>query len=289
MVVDIRDRFGKYAEASLLGAGRGLIALPIEHPLDTVKTRCQASLGIKSAFAITKEIYKTHGIRGFYAGAVPNGIRLAVKQMYRYPMMCAFPPFFRGVIPLETQRRNPDTVPVLTALTIASFETLFICPLERCKVVLMTSKIQGHPLKEFFHSIQGQLRSQLLRGIGAVYTRQIATWSSFLVSDARVKTWEKQRTQTDTLSFSSLMRVSLVVGLINTAANMPFDVVKTALQQKDPVADEGLWRILTKTYRVYGLQGLYAGWRPRMVQYMLQSAFTVTLLEQLERNWTQKR
>lgn len=283
----IQERYGKYVEASLVGAGRGLIALPIEHPLDTVKTRCQAFPNM-SAWKVTKTIQEVDGIRGFYKGAVPNGVRLAVKQVYRYPMMLAFPNFFRETIPKDLQKNNPDMVPIFTALSIASFETFIVTPLERCKVVLMTSEVKRHALRDFFRLSQGHLRSELFRGVRAVYIRQIATWASFLVSDKRAKDWEKKRMQTDNLSFTSLMRVSLVVGIINTAANMPFDVIKTSLQKKDPVLDEGLWKVLRKHYTTHGISGLYAGWKPRMIQYMIQSAFTVSLLDRLERSWRHK-
>lgn len=285
MSVYFQERFGKYFEASLLGAGRGLIALPLEHPLDVIKTRSQATLEIKSVWEITRRIYASGGMRGFYSGAIPNGARLAVKQMYRYPMMLAFPSFFKESLPAEFQRTHPDVVPITTALSIASFETFFVCPLERCKVFLMTSDTKEKLLREFFRLNKGHLRIELFRGIGAVYARQISSWASFLVSDKRVKEWEKNRTQTKQLSFNSLMLTSGIVGLINTAANMPFDVAKTALQKREHLSSDGLWKALKSIYQQHGLLGIYAGWKPRMLQYMLQSAFTVTLLDRLERSW----
>lgn len=282
------EKLGKYIEASLIGAGRGLIALPLEHPLDTIKTKSQATPEIKSSWEVASKIYQTAGIRGFYAGAVPNGIRLAIKQMYRYPMMLAFPKVFKENFPTNFQKRHPDAVPLSTALSIATFETYIICPLERCKVVLMTSDAKGHPLRDFFRSHQGHLRSALFRGITTVYVRQIVAWGSFLLADKRAKDWERKRTQTQQLSFQSLMLVSLIVGSVNTAANMPFDAAKTSLQKRDPFQDTNLLKTLKKIYEHHGIHGMYAGWKPRMIQYMLQSAFTVTILDKLERSWSAK-
>lgn len=132
------------------------------------------------------------------------------------------------------------------------------------------------------------MHTELFRGMRAVYARQISSWASFLVSDNRVKEWEKKRTQTEELSFASLMRASFLVGVINTIANMPFDTAKTALQKHDPLPDNNLWKTLEKIYHTHGIQGLYAGWKPRMIQYMLQSAFTVTLLDRLDKSWKGK-
>jgi hypothetical protein len=42
-------------------------------------------------------------------------------------------------------------------------------------------------------------------------------------------------------------------------------------------------------YQSYGIRGLYLGWQVRMIQYMIQSVFTVTLLEKLERAWDRRK
>lgn len=278
------NELDKYLEASLYGAGRGLIALPVEHPLDMVKTRSQAFPEQKS-WEITKKIFQNKGFLGFYTGAIPNGIRLAVKQMYRYPMMLSLPRFFEGILPSSFHKKYQDIIPFATAVTIATLESFIICPLERGKVFLMTYNKQSINISGFFTMYKGKIRKELFRGVGAVYTRQISTWASFLVSDKRVKNWEKRRTNTEELSFTSLMKVSFIVGCINTAFNMPFDVAKTSLQKQEHFSNKHCWNALKTTYIHHGMPGLYAGWKPRMIQYMLQSAFTVTLLERLERSW----
>jgi hypothetical protein len=179
----IREKLGLYPEAAIVGAGRGLLALPLEHPLDVIKTRAQAAPEIRSTWEIAKKAYQSGGIRGFYSGAIPNGTRLAIKQMYRYPMMLSIPQFFKKTIPVDFQKRHHDIEPIVTALSIASFETFIISPLERCKVFLMTNDAKNKQLREFFQRNQGHLRVELFRGIRAVYVKQIASWASFLVSD----------------------------------------------------------------------------------------------------------
>jgi solute carrier family 25 carnitine/acylcarnitine transporter 20/29 len=283
----IQERFGKYIEASLVGAARGLLALPIEHPLDVVKTTAQAHPEITSSLELARKVYAREGIRGFYKGALPNGARLALKQSYRYPMMLSFPKLYEGFFPVAFQEALPDAVPTATAISISTFESWIICPFERGKVVLMTS--EGKKLlRQFFARNQGHLRQELFRGVLAVYARQLASWGSFLVTDKRVKTWERKRTQTEQLSLCSLMWISFVVGAINTAVNIPFDTAKTQLQKKDPLLNETLRSTLKKIYRAHGVHGLYAGWRPRMIQYMLHAVFTVSLLEHLEQSWKHK-
>jgi hypothetical protein len=40
-----------------------------------------------------KHIYSEKGIKGFYAGSIPNMGRNIVKGIYRYPMMISMPIF----------------------------------------------------------------------------------------------------------------------------------------------------------------------------------------------------
>lgn len=277
----------KYFVAATVGAGRGLVSLPIEHPFDTIKTRVQATQ--KPIFSAVHIIIKNEGVGGFYAGAIPNAIRLATKQVYRYPMMLALPPFFEGIIPRSMQEDHKTLPQIATGLTIAHFETGFICPWERLKTYLMTKEdVKGKKIRQFIQEHRGAMWSEVTRGLNAVYVRQMATWVSFLVADKKFKDMERERTKTQQLSFESLLRVSLMVGSVNTLANMPFDVLKTQLQQSKFIHNEGVIQTMHKIYLRYGAKGLYAGWQVRMLQYMIQSAFTVTILDQLEGSFKKK-
>jgi hypothetical protein len=203
-------------------------------------------------------------------------------------MMLGFPPFFQKKLPQSIKTEYPSSVKVATGLSIASFEALIINPLERLKVYLMTNQKQGNKITTFFRQHQGKLLPEMSRGLGALYLKQISSWVSFLVADEKVKKWERQNTGTQQLSFFSLMKVSFIVGGINTVANMPFDMLKTTLQKQNYVVNEGLFKTATRVIREHGIKGMYAGWPVRMSQYMIQSAFTVTVLEKLEFSWKSK-
>ncbi|MBY0529617.1 MAG: MC/SLC25 family protein [Rhabdochlamydiaceae bacterium] len=281
MTSSIFERFEHYIQASLLGAGQGMMALALEHPLDVVKTTSQADPEIRSSWEVARKIYMREGLLGFYKGAIPNGARLALKQSYRYPMMLFFPKLYEEIIPAEVQKAIPDAEPTATAVSLATIETWISCPFERGKVYLMTSQ-EKNPLRQFFILNKGRLQKELFRGITAVYARQLSSWGSFLIANNRLKTWERNRTQSEKLSFFSLLWISFVIGAINTCVDMPFDTAKTHLQKRTAPLNETLRSTLKKVYLAHGVKGLYAGWRPRMIQYMLQAVYTVSLLEHLE-------
>lgn len=130
-------KLDKYAEATVAGAWRGLIGMPLEHPLEMIKTKWQ-SLVITNPhakpatnttfFSISKHIYQHHnGVQGFYHGLLPNCTRAMIKTAYRFPMMIHIPNLFASV---STDLRVQQ---MLTAGTIATVEAFIICPLERLK------------------------------------------------------------------------------------------------------------------------------------------------------------
>ena len=139
--MDRWDRSSQLLISAAIGVSRTIGGLPLEHPLDTIRTRWQANpTHSRNALEVTREIYKSKGFLGFYSGAIPNTTRRAVKQTYRWPMMLFFPNFYRNhVLSDRIQQNYPRLPKILTGLSIANFEILVINPLERLKVWLMTS------------------------------------------------------------------------------------------------------------------------------------------------------
>ncbi|OJX09504.1 MAG: hypothetical protein BGO77_06230 [Caedibacter sp. 37-49] len=279
----------KYLEVSFSGALRGLIPLPIEHPFDFMKTRMQANLGAKSAFNMVQEIYQQDGLKGFYAGVIPNGTRLMIKHAYRWPMMLAFPNFFDKFLPEETKTEYPSLKKFLTGGTIASFETLIICPLERLQVWLMTTYRDEKTLGNFYQQNRGNLKKELYRGLNASYPKQLVTWISFLVADEKCKALAREYTGEKELSFTTLLSVSFVVGAINAVITLPFGCIKTQMQKHNPVKSNTLISVTRQIYQNSGIKGFYAGWPVKLAQFMVRSLFTVTLFEKLEKKWNNSK
>lgn len=279
------SEFAKYLDASLVGASRGIAGLIIEHPFDCVKTLRQAQIGQNSYSALIKQVYTQEGMRGFYAGISPNSCRVAIKQAYRWPMMLFFPWLYGTLLPSNLIKAAPFANKALTGVTIASLEAFIICPLERLKIWLMTAYKNQKRLRNFFIENKSKMLPELFRGIKASYTRQIITWVSFLVADEKCKDFARQFSGQQQLSFGLLLIVSIVVGLINTLLIMPFDCAKTRLQMYSYVKKNSVFNVMKEVWQQGGIRGLYAGWQSRMLQYTINSAFTVTVFEKLEQLW----
>lgn len=85
-----------------------------------------------------KDIYQNKGIKGFYAGSLPNLTRVLVKNSYRYPLMVGLPKFYNNNLP-ESINNNKFLLKLLTGSSIALVESIITCPIERIKVYFMTT------------------------------------------------------------------------------------------------------------------------------------------------------
>jgi hypothetical protein len=85
-----------------------------------------------------REIYHNKGVKGFYAGALPNMTRCILKNSYRYPLMVGLPTFYKNYLP-DSIREKKTLLRFLTGGSIALVEATLTCPIERLKVFFMTT------------------------------------------------------------------------------------------------------------------------------------------------------
>lgn len=281
------DRTSQLVISAVIGVSRTIGGLPLEHPLDTIRTRWQANPAYsQNALQVAREIYKSKGFLGFYSGAIPNTTRRAIKQTYRWPMMLFFPNFYRDHVLLDSIQKNYPRLPkILTGLSIANFEILVINPLERLKVWLMTSP-KRISLLEFFRQRvnSSEIVRELYRGTSAVFYRQNVSWVTFLYTDELTKAKFREYKQTQDLSHIDLLIAGMIVGLVNTGAMMPFDYVKTQ-KQKFFQNNHSMIDIFKTTLKQDGIGRFYVGWKVYLIQYAIVAILTVNVLDKLEQTF----
>ena len=82
-------------------------------------------------------ILKEKGVKGLYAGSIPNYTRCLLKNTYKYPLMVGLPAFYKQKMPSK-MTENASLAKFLTGFSIALIESLILCPIERVKVHFMT-------------------------------------------------------------------------------------------------------------------------------------------------------
>ncbi len=93
---------------------------------------------MKNEFAIIREIYGNKGLKGFYAGSIPNLTRCILKNTYRYPLMVGLPRFYAEKLPSIVRERK-SFLKILSGISIGLVEASLTCPIERIKVYFMTT------------------------------------------------------------------------------------------------------------------------------------------------------
>ena len=260
----------EYAYISLVGLARGMALLPIEHPLEFIKTRQQVSPG-QSALNIIKETW-SYGPKRFYSGLVPNALRCSIKQAYRFPLMISVPKFYKTLGVSEVSSQN------LAGLTIALIESYIICPLERVKTWLMTAPLSS--LLGFLK--QKQALTELFSGVSPLMLRQSVSWVTFLGGNSVLRELFRELEGTRELSYSSLCLCGTLVGILNVSAIMPLDFAKTHLQKYENLTWKGLRQdIALHSGFLQRLRVVYSGWQMRMIQYIIHALATVSILEKL--------
>lgn len=266
--------------ASIVGMMRGAVSLVFEHPLDVVKTYWQAHPSKLGVLSVISEVHTLKGWQGFYSGALPNVLRVMLKQAYRCPLMILVPVLF-GVMTSSVWG-----VSILSGLSIAIIEVWIITPLERFKVWLMTYQRFSGGVRAFIKELRHNVLHTLYKGLQVTMIRQVVSWVTFLLVHDQLMVWVKTDVESVRhISLYMLLWVGLIEGVINTAAVMPFDCVKTHQQKMNANEFDHTIRQMVGIYRQYGVRGLYVGWQARMVQYMVNSGFTVVALERLREQW----
>ena len=224
-----------YLKTAGIGLARVTIGFPVEHPIDSIKTQWQARPHLKSEFAIIKLIYSEKGIKGFYAGALPNYVRCILKNCYKYPLMIGLPKTFQKKV------ENHKLCKFLTGITIAFVEACITCPLERVKVHFMTFNPfqlqQKLSYKTFSKDIQGKMFKELFRGFTPLFLRQLVSWSTLLQTDHFAKTKIRKALEIEShqkIPALYLVPASVLVALVNTSFVMPLDCVKTHMEKVNP-------------------------------------------------------
>lgn len=273
--------YSHLATSSFCGIIRAAIGMPIEYPLDCIKTNWQANPELKSTKQVVQLIYRQHGIYGFYNGWIPSTVQRTFEQAYRFPLVIAIPKFYKKHLPKNVQSYFSGIDKGLTGITIATFET-FVSPFERIKVWEATKE---HRKLSFFSELKNKKSNkifELYKGVRASYAKSLVSWTTFLLTDHWFKQFAKQYEGKKELNALSLAIVSLSVGIVCTMVVLPIDVVKTHMQMVNPSEHVGILRNITYIIKKYGFRGIIVGWPIKMTTSTLQTALTVTTLEKVQ-------
>ena len=179
----------------------------------------------KSVTETIKQINMQKGWKGLYSGFNVNLVRVATKQLYRWPLWIGFSGFYNDLL----GNANEVYKQTLIGCTIAFAELVFICPFERMKIWLMTTKTKEQTKVLNYFKLHSTFL-ELYAGFIPLFFRQGLSWASFLAASESFQNIAKEYKGSDRLTPSELFLVSIPVSLVNTFFIMPADCIKTFYQ-----------------------------------------------------------
>mmetsp|Transcript_28462 Transcript_28462/g.28240 ORF Transcript_28462/g.28240 Transcript_28462/m.28240 type:complete len:289 (+) Transcript_28462:6-872(+) len=264
--------------SSLSGMLKSIIALPIQHPLDTLKVNYQIQNKLKNEFEVIKHIHAERGgVKGFYYGYMANQSKQIFKASYRYPLLSCLPRFYAGLFGSKYEDHK-YAMRILTSFSLAIIEATLITPFERLQVFLMTSKFGDSNYRDFFDMIKTKARKELFKGYSPYILKQCVSWTIFLQADQfykyRIRNLFKIPDE-KMITGWKLGICSLLTSFTTVLSVMPFDNIKTYLQKHNIELKDGS-RVKTNEnqftvrnaikgiYAKRGIRGFYVGWRVRI-------------------------
>ena len=281
----------------LAGSIAGSIGVGVAFPLDTLKTKAQVigqqlqlqqridtttttdtHMAPMNMFQITKLIYQTDGLSGFFGGV--KGM-MAGQAMIKAAAFSANTFMFNTL--MDSHDWGTNTVPpLIIAAGFAGFVTSFlVAPIERIKVMMQASDTYTNEwecgaavlAKEGWIGLLG-------RGLGPTLAREVPSYGIYFVVYGILS--------------QSLGWIGPAAPLINGAlAGMacwipvyPIDVVKTMVQNTEGGTKVSSWAVATQIYKTGGIGAFFDGLTPKMLRAALNHSVTFYLYDIIMKSWT---
>ena len=213
----------------IAGTFGGSIGTIISHPFDTLRINLQVNPKL-SIFEITKNIYKSNGIRGFYKGLSPPLLGISLEKSI------VFGTFYN----LE---KNPNCQNKIVNGFIAGFlSTIIVTPVERLKIALQTNQ-----------SIKNIKMNTLYSGWTTTIFRESPGYAIYFKTYEMLKPLKIFRLENDS-KLKTFINGSLS-GMSAWLFIYPSDRVKTLVQNKN----EKTLNIIKEIYKTEGFRGYYRG------------------------------
>jgi hypothetical protein len=245
------------------------IRLALEYPFWSIRVNMQSNpIENTSMFTSAKNIYKSGGFKGFYAGATPYFLGSLCKQAYRLPAISLLPGYFKSWVP-ESWENNYGLPHIAAASSLALAETTVFGPIER----LVRYKMVHNKLSKI--SIRF-----LYTGTGVNLAQNMLCWNLFSMLENFGQTQAKHLLKKEDLSITETFGVGLFVGVSMTLVTQPVDALQTFAQTRPVTNDQPLFTAYKNHIKQHGLlKSCFAGTKAALIQGVIGASATVFALE----------
>ncbi|KAK9894977.1 mitochondrial carrier [Cystobasidium minutum MCA 4210] len=274
--------------ALIAGTTAGAVEGFITYPFESLKTysqlakRAGASTQAVSPIAVARDVYKTQGIKGFYAGCGALVTGNAVKAGVRFT---SYDYFKRMLVNQDGKLTGPRSL--AAGLGAGMLEAIIaVTPSEAIKTKLVDDARSANPrFRNMFHGTGLIIKEQGIRGIYSglfpVMMRQSANSAVRFWSYSSIKSLVQGSTRPgEQLPTAITFLIGAAAGTITVYCTMPLDTLKTRMQGLD--AKQQYRNTFHAAYRIFNEEGILAFWRgttPRLGRLILSGGIVFTVVE----------
>ncbi|OWT38221.1 tricarboxylate transporter [Cryptococcus neoformans Bt1] len=269
----------------LAGASAGMSESFITYPTEYVKTMSQ--LGSRGHHAIAqlspsvviKDTLARRGITGFYRGCSPVIAGNALKAGTRFFTYESIRDLLRGPDGKLSTASN-----VLAGVGAGCVESIVaVTPSEAIKTRLIESQragvvTQGGSIAIVGSMIRTESITSLYRGLVPTMMKQSANSAVRFTSYQAMKDYAMRKNGGHQPGNGTIMAIGAVAGVITVYATMPFDVVKTRMQQSS-VRYKSTLDCLVRSLKDDGVLVFWRGASPRVARLIVSGTVTFVIYE----------
>ncbi|KAJ0262129.1 Mitochondrial substrate carrier family protein [Hirschfeldia incana] len=245
---------GDVLKSALAGGLASALSTSLMHPIDTIKTRVQAStLSFPEVIAKLPEI----GVRGVYKGSIPailgqfssHGLRTGIFEASKLVLINFAP-----------------NLPEIQVQSIASFCSTLLGTAVRIPCEVLKQRLQAGMFNNVGEAIVGTWKQDgpggFFRGTGATLCREVPLYVVGMGLYAESKKMVAQALGRELEAWETIA-VGAVSGGIAAVVTTPFDVMKTRMMTATPGRPISMSMVAISVLRHEGPLGLFKGAVPR--------------------------
>ncbi|KAH0930364.1 hypothetical protein HID58_016091 [Brassica napus] len=245
---------GDVLKSALAGGLASALSTSLLHPIDTIKTRVQAStLSFPEVIAKLPEI----GVRGVYKGSIPailgqfssHGLRTGIFEASKLVLINFAP-----------------NLPEIQIQSIASFCSTLLGTAVRIPCEVLKQRLQAGMFNNVGEAIVGTWKQDgpggFFRGTGATLCREVPLYVVGMGLYAESKKMVAQALGRELEAWETIA-VGAVSGGVAAVVTTPFDVMKTRMMTATPGRPISMSMVFFSVLRHEGPLGLFKGAVPR--------------------------
>ncbi|ONM41932.1 calcium-dependent mitochondrial ATP-magnesium/phosphate carrier protein 1 [Zea mays] len=245
---------GSVLKSALAGGLASALSTSLLHPIDSMKTRVQAStLSFPELISKLPQI----GLRGLYRGSIPailgqfssHGLRTGIFEASKLVLINVAP-----------------TLPEIQVQSIASFCSTVLGTAVRIPCEVLKQRLQAGIFNNVGEAIVGTMRQDgpkgFFRGTGATLCREVPFYVAGMCLYAEAKKAAQHVLRRD-LEAWEIVAVGALSGGLAAIVTTPFDVMKTRMMTAPPGTPVSMQMIIFSILRNEGPLGLFKGAIPR--------------------------